>query len=158
MSLPDIMALLTPEDTASIQRELTALGCAPMFGPPDLSAKFARYCTTVLTPSLHNVLETSAREGSEFSLPGLVKGFNAYKEVRRSRLRVPNCVVPVCGSVCESVCERVHVGLFVCVLGCVLGCVRDVGGAVLTAVVRGVRLRLHLCVIDSWCFYFPCDR
>ncbi len=40
-----------------------------------------RYCVGVLTPALHNVMETSCSEDSEFSLKGLVKGFNAYKAV-----------------------------------------------------------------------------
>jgi hypothetical protein len=40
-----------------------------------------RYCAAVLTPALHNVMETSCSEDSEFSLKGLVKGFNAYRAV-----------------------------------------------------------------------------
>ncbi len=47
-----------------------------------------RYCVGVLTPALHNVMETSCSEDSEFSLKGLVKGFNAYKAVSAARLRL----------------------------------------------------------------------
>ena len=47
----------------------------------DATAVVRRYCTAVLSPALHNVLETSCKEDSEFSLKGLEKGFRAYKEV-----------------------------------------------------------------------------
>jgi hypothetical protein len=90
LSLPDIMSLLTAEDIESITRELAGLRCCALFAESDLTGRFDRYCTTVLTPALHNVLETSAREGSEFSLPSLVEGFVAYKEARASA----SCICP----------------------------------------------------------------
>jgi hypothetical protein len=67
---------------AVILAALAAMGCTGVFPPADLARRFMRYCDAVLTPALHNVLETTCKEDSEFSLKGLVKGFNAYKEVR----------------------------------------------------------------------------
>ncbi len=59
-----------------------------------------RYCHAVLSPALHNVLETSCKEDGEFSLKGLVKGFNAYKEVRSGWLLWGAQCVRACLVVC----------------------------------------------------------
>lgn len=75
-----------------------------------------RYCVGVLTPALHNVMETSCSEDSEFSLKGLVKGFNAYKAVSTARLRLvaPNMYryrllrPPVASLACAQCLQRVH--------------------------------------------------
>ena len=62
---------------------LSACSNMPALPPPPPPVR-GRYCTAVLSPALHNVLETSCKEDSEFSLKGLEKGFRAYKEVHHS--------------------------------------------------------------------------
>lgn len=86
----DLMINLSEEDKRQIRAALAPMNVIPLFAPPKDHAHFSSYCISVLSPALHNILETSIRDENEFSLAKLHKGFESYKKVCLSARACPS--------------------------------------------------------------------